>query len=151
MKSSTWEVHAEIQLLPHYIRAPVNNEAVVSYIGCSKHSCFLCSHFLDAFAAIRTPGCHGKLYNLWGLPSFGAISTASAAKVVTSVRELEAVIEREILNKATEFVPPAKESTIGPSSIHTAVPVYDQPSLSRRVLEYLQNQRAKSVVSDVEF
>lgn len=142
LKSSTWEVHAEMRLLPSYIQAMATNDLVVQYIGCSKNSCFLCWHFLDLFAGIKTRGCHGKLYHLWGLPDFEGVTTAQMERVVASVRDVEGLVERQILDRDARILRQAKESIVGGSSIKTAIPGSGQPSMVKTVLEYLENQRA---------
>lgn len=142
LKSSTWEVHAEMQLLPSYIQAMATNDLVVQYIGCSKNSCFLCWHFLDLFAGIKTRGCHGKLYNLWGLPDFEGVITGQMERVVASVRDVEGLVERQILDGDARILRQAKESTVGASSIKTAIPGSGQPSMVKKVQEYLESQRA---------
>lgn len=142
LKSSTWEVHAEMQLLPSYIQAMTTNDLVVRYIGCSKNSCFLCWRFLDLFASIKTRGCHGKLYHLWGLPDLEGVTTAQIQRVVASVRDVEGLVKRQILDREARILKHAKESTVGASSIKTAIPGSEQPSMAKMVLEYLENQRA---------
>ncbi len=142
LKSSSWEVHAEMQLLPCYIEAVSRGESVIGYIGCSKKSCFLCWHFLNLFAEVRTRGSHGKLYNLWGLPEFQAISSAQVKRLVKSVEDLESLIRREILNRDTTKLAQVKESTVGASTISTIIPGSGEPSMLNMVSAYLQNQRA---------
>ena len=142
LTSLTWEVHAEMRLLSAYIRAMATNDLVVQYIGCSKNSCFLCWHFLDLFAGIKTRGCHGKLYQLWGLPDFEGVTTAQMERVVASVRDVEGLVERQLLDRDARILRQAKESTIGASSIKTAIPGSGQPSMVQTVLKYLENQRA---------
>ena len=139
LKSSTWEVHAEIQLLPSYIQAMATNDLVVQYLGCSKKSCFLCWHFLDLFAGIKTRGCHGKLYHLWGLPDLEGVTTAQMAQVVASVRDVECLIQRQILDKDARILKQAKESTVGASSVKTAIPDTGRPLMVKIVQEYLEN------------
>jgi hypothetical protein len=142
LRSSTWEVHAEMKLLSPYIRAIATNALVVQYIGCSKNSCFLCSHFLDLFAGLKTRGCHGKLYQLWGLPGFEGVTSAQMEQVVASVRDVESLVKRQILDRDARVLRQAKESTVGASSIKTAIPGSGQPSMVIRVQRYLENQRA---------
>lgn len=142
LKASTGEIHAEMRLLPSYIQAVDRGELVFQYIGCSKNSCFLCWHFLDLFAGIKTRGCHGKLYNLWGLPTFEGVPTTQLQRVVASVRAVEGLVERQILGRDARFLRQAKESTIGASSIKTAIPGSGQPSMHSTLRSYLETQRA---------
>lgn len=147
LRSSTWETHAEMQLLPAYIEAKSRNDSVFDYIGCSKRSCFLCWHFLDHVAGIKTRGCHGKLYTLWNLPNFQGLPAAWERQVVDAMRKLESELKEKILNQDTTFFPSAKESTVGGSSIMTVVPHVERPSLLARVRDYLTNQLADMLIT----
>lgn len=145
--SSTWEVHAEMQLLPTYIQAVGMNQQVVRYIGCSKSSCFLCWHFLDLYASIQTRGCHGKLYHLWGLPYLENLASAQIEQVVASVRGVEDLVKRQILDQNSRVLRQVKELTVGTSSIRTTIPASEKPSMTKTVLEYLAKQRASLLFS----
>jgi hypothetical protein len=142
LKSSSWEVHAEMQLLPVYLQAMASDDLAVRYIGCSKNSCFLCYHFLDLIANITTRGCHGKLYHLWRLPDLKDATTMHAQRLAASVQGLENLIKLQLLDREARSLQPAKESTIGSSSIETAIPDIRQPSMSTKILEHLERQRA---------
>jgi hypothetical protein len=145
LKSSTWEVHAEMRLLSSCIQAMATNDWAVRHIGCSKNSCFLCWHSLDLFANIKTRGCHGKVYHLWGLPDLEGVTKAQIQRVVGSVRDLESLIKQQILNRDVRILMQAKESTVGASSIKTAIPGTGQHSMVKTVLDYLENQRASLI------
>jgi hypothetical protein len=107
LKSSVWEVHAEIQLVPSYVEAVATGASADPYIGCGKKSCFLCSHFLDLFANIRTRGCHGKLYHLWGLPNFKSLTAVQIQRIVTSLQQLEDLLKQQILGEFMGVLKPA--------------------------------------------
>ncbi|KAK3322760.1 hypothetical protein B0H66DRAFT_474160 [Apodospora peruviana] len=141
LRSPTWEVHAEMQLLQHCILAAPSDGRMVPYFGCSKRSCFLCWSFLDLFQGFKSRGCHGKLYNLWGLPTFEGAKAEDMRKVAGTVRGLESLLTKEILHGNDGAPTLAKESTIGPSSIHTTMPTYERPGLVNTVMRYLDNQR----------
>ncbi|KAK3350349.1 hypothetical protein B0T25DRAFT_570912 [Lasiosphaeria hispida] len=134
LKSATWEVHAEMQLFCRTSSEPrQDKESVVPYLGCSKHAYFLCWHFLDVFLGFKTRGCHGKLYNLWGLPS----AAASMGRVASLVRDLEALVKREILDQDVGVLPLVRESTTGPGPHHhagfrTTVHVGNHPGVPER-------------------
>ncbi|KAK3298729.1 uncharacterized protein B0H64DRAFT_81498 [Chaetomium fimeti] len=149
LQSSTWEVHAEMQLLQLYIHPPkigsVGSSAV-DYIGCSKKSCFLCWHFLALFGGVKTRGSHGKLYNLWGLPDFQGLPMAQMEQIIRSVRDLESLLRAEIKSRDTVVLPQAKESTVGASTISTVLPGSNVPSTTSMISSYLQNQRANLLV-----
>lgn len=59
-------VHAEIQLLFHYMRAHDGPQPRV--IVSSKHACFLCNLFIAVQGRFWTPGSHGTFYPKWRLP-----------------------------------------------------------------------------------
>ncbi|KAK3348856.1 hypothetical protein B0T25DRAFT_230661 [Lasiosphaeria hispida] len=140
LKSSTWQVHAEMQLLPSYMEVMSTNSSVFEYIGCSKKSCFLCWHFLDLLGGIKTRGCHGKLYSLWDIPDFQCVA-AVQEKVTRAMLNLESLVKREILNQEAGFLPHSKESSIGGSSIETRIPGSDRLLMSDTVLSHLRGQR----------
>ena len=65
-------VHAELALIIAKAEGEINN--VESYIGVSKLSCNMCSHYICAFnkvmnQKIATKGSHGKAYPGWFWPS----------------------------------------------------------------------------------
>ena len=64
-------VHAELVLIIAKAEGDINN--VESYIGVSKLSCIMCSHYIRAFNTvmkqkIATKGSHGKAYTGWFWP-----------------------------------------------------------------------------------
>ncbi|KAF6842907.1 hypothetical protein CMUS01_02638 [Colletotrichum musicola] len=61
------KVHAEIQLLYHYLATPSHKPPRV--VCSSKDACYLCNTFITMHKAFHTPGCHGRLYPGWRLPS----------------------------------------------------------------------------------
>jgi hypothetical protein len=141
LKSVSWEVHAEMQLLPRFVCDVSTSTRILPYIGCSKYSCVLCWHFLDMFSGIKTRGCHGKLYNVWGLPSFGHCNLSDKHKITPAIKAIEVLMKQEILQNSTSALPQAKKSTVGSSSVRTEIPGSEQGTLSQRVLDYLLGQR----------
>ncbi|KAF7506412.1 hypothetical protein GJ744_011766 [Endocarpon pusillum] len=69
-------------------------------------------------------------------------------RVVASVRHVEGLVERQILDRDARILRQAKESTVGASSVKTAIPDSGQPSMVKTVLEYLENQRASLLPRD---
>ncbi|KAK4454850.1 hypothetical protein QBC34DRAFT_103175 [Podospora aff. communis PSN243] len=145
LRSPAWEVHAEMQLLQYSILNSPSSGRMFPYFGCSKRSCFLCWSFLGLHQGFKTRGCHGKLYNLWTLPSFEGSRPQEMSKIADTVRGLEALLTKELLNSNTDAMPLAKESTIGSSSIHTILPTFERPGLADTVLSYLDNQRLNTL------
>lgn len=64
-------VHAELALIVAKVEGEINN--VEPYIGVSKLSCIMCSHYIRAFNKVMkqklaTEGSHGKAYTGWFWP-----------------------------------------------------------------------------------
>jgi hypothetical protein len=70
---STPTVHAELAMIISMVKGEIKD--VLPYIGVSKLSCTMCSHYIGAFNQvckqnIVTKGSHGKAYPGWFWPSF---------------------------------------------------------------------------------
>ena len=70
---STPTVHAEMAMIIAMVKGEIKD--VLPYIGVSKISCIMCSHYIGAFNQvckqnIVTRGSHGKAYPGWSWPSF---------------------------------------------------------------------------------
>ena len=70
---STPTVHAELAMIIAMVKGEIKD--VLPYIGVSKLSCTMCSHYIGAFNQvckqnIVTRGSHGKAYPGWSWPSF---------------------------------------------------------------------------------
>jgi hypothetical protein len=66
-------VHAELAMIIAMAKGEIKD--VLPYIGVSKLSCTMCSHYIGAFNQvwkqnIVTKGSHGKVYPGWSWPSF---------------------------------------------------------------------------------
>lgn len=122
LKSPTWEVHAEIQLVIFTLSHPeeVANGKGFEYIGCSKYSCVLCFRFLHFLEALKTRGCHGKLYNhSWTVPIEDNLWKDEQRRLSETVLEVITWMQEEL--NASTLLPAqkkfeVKESTIGGSS-----------------------------------
>ena len=65
-------VHAELAMVMAMVKGEIGR--VLPYIGVSKPSCIMCSHYIHAFSEITgrkitTRGSHGKAYTGWFWPS----------------------------------------------------------------------------------
>ena len=65
-------VHAELALIIATVKSEINYADL--YIGVSKLSCIMCTHYIRAFnnvteKKIATKGTHGKAYPGWSWPS----------------------------------------------------------------------------------
>ena len=69
---STPTVHAELAMIMAMVKGEIKD--VLPYIGVSKLSCAMCSHYIGAFNLVFqrnvvTKGSHGKAYPGWSWPS----------------------------------------------------------------------------------
>ena|SRR5436190_20364809 len=55
-------LHAEVQMVLYFSQNGQLFSRLFPYFGCSKYSCFMCWHFLQAHGKISTKGCHGRLF-----------------------------------------------------------------------------------------
>lgn len=72
-------VHAEVQLLAHYLLQPQDSphqQPVPRIIGASKSACFLCFLFIRAHGGLRPPATHGRLYDQWTIPDLEEYTAA---------------------------------------------------------------------------
>lgn len=101
------KVHAEIQLLYHYLATPSDKPPRV--VCSSKDACYLCNTFITMHKAFHTPGCHGRLYPGWRLPSTHLDQTKKFNQVLeTRLREsLEILFQRK---EKTGYPPPNESS-----------------------------------------
>lgn len=149
LKSPTWEVHAEIQLIIFILSNPgeVANGKRFDYIGCSRYSCLLCSKFLYFFQDLKTRGCHGKLYNhSWTVLlkdnlGKGEDMLSGAMKNVISWMQKE-LTASNMLSAGRKLE--AKESTIGSSLITIPETSQNNHQQSYATSEYLHRQRAQN-------
>lgn len=150
LKSPTWEVHAEIQLIIFILSHPgeVANGKRFDYIGCSRYSCLLCSKFLHFFQALKTRGCHGKLYNhSWTVPLRDNLGKGEQHMLSGAVMKVTLWIRKELIAGkmlSAQRRLEAKESTIGGSL--TAIPETSQENhqQSYAASEHLHRQRAQN-------
>lgn len=150
LKSPKWEVHAEIQLIIFILNHPgeVANGKRFDYIGCSRYSCLLCTKFLQSFKALRTRGCHGKLYNQsWTIPRGDNMGTSEQHLLSEVVIEVISWMRKELITSKMPLNQKrleAKESTVGGSLI--AVPGISQENHQQiyAASEHLYRQRAQN-------
>jgi OTT_1508-like deaminase len=61
-------VHAEVQMVIHYMLTDQGMQVRPRAIGVSKDSCLLCFFFLGFNGSFRAPPTHGLLYEQWTIP-----------------------------------------------------------------------------------
>ncbi|RYO74746.1 hypothetical protein DL766_008376 [Monosporascus sp. MC13-8B] len=148
LKPASNEVHAEIQLVLDLARRRISFSTPFSYIGCSKLSCLLCTEFIALVGSFSTRGCHGKVYYLWTIPEQKELEQASVESICSAVKKLETHLEG-ILLESPNPKPHEKESTIGGSSVATAIPLTNNPYLSNLIVNRLQNERQHAMSAAV--
>ncbi|RYP91021.1 hypothetical protein DL770_002851 [Monosporascus sp. CRB-9-2] len=144
LKSASGEVHAEIQLMLDLARRGISFSTPFSYIGCSKLSCLLCAEFIASVGSFPTRGCHGKVYDLWTIPEQKGLEQASVDSICAAIKKLETHLEG-ILLESPNPKPHGKESTIGGSSVATAIPLTNDQYLSNLIVNRLQNERQQAM------
>ncbi|RYP21195.1 hypothetical protein DL765_002334 [Monosporascus sp. GIB2] len=140
LKPASNQVHAEIQLVLDLARRRIRFSTPFSYIGCSKLSCLLCTEFIALVGPFSTRGCHGKVYYLWTIPEQKELEQASVESICSAVKKLEIHL-KGILLESRNPKPRGKESTVGGSSVATAIPLTNNPYVSNLIVNRLQNER----------
>lgn len=149
LKSPTWEVHAEIQLIIFILSHPgeVANGKRFDYIGCSRYSCLLCSKFLHFFQALKIRGCHGKLYNhSWTVPLGDNLGKGEQHMLSEAVMNITLWMRKELTSSkmlSAQRRSEAKESTIG-GSLTISETSQENHQQSYAVSEHFHRQRAQN-------
>ena len=129
-------VHAEIQMILFFSqdREPIKD--LFPYLGCSKYTCFMCSHFLKAYGKISTRGCHGRLFKPWTVPEASALAPGQAEKISKALLQVQKDLKKELKSSTRKEIPHVKTSVVGGSSIFNANNADDE-----RRKEYLDRRR----------
>lgn len=141
LKSPISEVHAEVQVVLAATRHECKGASILEYVGCSKHSCFLCSKFILKYGQFRTRGCHGKIYSRWTIPQVSWLAPDECLRIVKILGDIENNMENSIKSKKPINVPHAQESTIGGSSVATVRRHFGNPYAKTLASQHLQTQR----------
>ncbi|KAI7369773.1 hypothetical protein KC354_g1671 [Hortaea werneckii] len=102
--SQRYFVHAEIQMLVHCQRLPMEKRP--RYIGTSKRPCFLCFHFIRAHNQYATRGSHGEVYNQWTVPAnHDYLSPNQRAELTSALKQtsnaVRQALQRSKIKKTT--------------------------------------------------
>ncbi|KAH8596150.1 hypothetical protein B0O99DRAFT_686195 [Bisporella sp. PMI_857] len=81
-------VHAEVQMVMFLSKLGETFGDLFSYFGCSKYSCFMCSHFLKAYGAFKTRGSHGRLFKPCTIPLTTSLEAIRCSRLCGAVLEL---------------------------------------------------------------
>jgi len=141
IKTQFPQVHAEVQLVLYAAQRNLERNGHSKYIGCSKRSCFLCWEFLKAHGEFRTRASHGKIYNLWTVPEAENLSEEKLNTIISALKSVEQVLSNHLRAKRQKILQPAKESTVGSSSIATRPPSHSSPGMNKLISHHLMHQR----------
>lgn len=138
LQTESWQVHAEVQVAMRMAEYQGQDAQHGNYIGCSRLSCLLCSHFLRSYGGISTRGCHGKIYELWNIPESCAMTQEEASKIAHAVQYLEQMVKGLLQTSNNRKRNQCKESTVGDSIISNAARHFDSLSLALRAAEEIE-------------
>ncbi|KAI1635726.1 hypothetical protein F4809DRAFT_429173 [Biscogniauxia mediterranea] len=141
LKAPDDEIHAEVQLVLDLARRASSFDEAFKYIGCSKRSCLLCASLISNIGSFTTRGCHGKVYGLWVIPELNGLNPNAVESIHSGVKKLEDNIKEILLDRQGRPIVHAKESTIGGSSIATAIPSTDDQDLASLIASRLSIER----------
>lgn len=136
------QTHAEVQLVIYAAQNPPVEGTYFGHIGCSKRSCFLCWEFLKSHGKFKTRACHGKLYTLWTLPEVNGLSQDQFHSLASALKSVEEAMGMQLKVEGKEVRHPAKESTVGGSSVETRAPTSRSWYAGSLVSQYLTSQRS---------
>ncbi|KAE8382272.1 hypothetical protein BDV26DRAFT_15470 [Aspergillus bertholletiae] len=132
-------VHAEMQMILHLSKTEEMFDRLFPYFGCSKYSCFMCWHFLQAYSKIRTRGCHGRLFKPWSVPQVSGMTPGSPEKTSKALIQLQERLKKELKAEIKKGISQEKTSVVGGSSVFTN---YDAGSARRKA--EIERMRMKS-------
>ncbi|KAI1475124.1 hypothetical protein F4774DRAFT_421764 [Daldinia eschscholtzii] len=142
LKATENDIHAEVQLVLDYTKRYAQPDSAFKYMGCSKRSCLLCYRFMST-VGFSCRGCHGKVYELWTIPESHGISDSSLELISGAIKKLQSQVAKSLLHDIKPR-PHVKESTIGGSSIATALPHTNNQHLATLIRDHLQMNREYS-------
>ncbi|KAI6841427.1 hypothetical protein KC327_g4123 [Hortaea werneckii] len=107
--SQRFFVHAEIQVLIHCQRLPVEERP--RYIGTSKRPCFLCFNFVRAHNRYATRDSHGQVYNQWTIPAdHDSLSLSQRVELTSALKQTSNAVQQALQRSRN------KKATVKPSS-----------------------------------
>jgi len=133
-----FNVHAEVQMLLFFSRRGEEFGGLLPYFGCSKYSCFMCSHFLQAHGKIKTRGCHGRLFKPWIVPEEFDLAHGQGRKIARALRQVQKDVGKELKSDVLMEVRHVKTSVIGECSVFT-----EDDAVKERLKKEIQNIKLK--------
>ncbi|OQV08936.1 hypothetical protein CLAIMM_13141 isoform 1 [Cladophialophora immunda] len=83
-KKVNCHVHAEVQMVIHYILEPASNTPRI--IGTSKAACFLCHLFITEHKMFGVSAWHGRLFDQWTIPDLAEYSSANITTLRATIQ-----------------------------------------------------------------
>ncbi|KAI7162597.1 hypothetical protein KC349_g1881 [Hortaea werneckii] len=155
--SQRFFVHAEIQMLVHCQRLPVEKRP--RYIGASKRPCFLCFHFIRAHNQYATRDSHGEVFNQWTVPAnHDYLSPNQRAELISALKQTSNAVGKALQrSKAKKTTGGSKSQTNKQpqqqqSFIDLAVGALRTPSVStlRSIIASISGGEAVNRIGDVQ-
>ena len=138
-------VHAEIQLLCHYLiteRSQADNDQASlntkqnppRVVGASKSACFLCYLCLKCCGGLKSPPTHGRLYDQWLIPDLVEFGPAQ----VRILRQTIELMNKTMLKLRIEYN--RKRPRDHPMTSRTDVDRLSMHSAASEVVEFAQQE-----------
>lgn len=140
LQKQNLNVHAEVQMLIVLAaNEPVKSD-LFPYFGCSKLSCFMCSHFIQAYGRFTTRGCHGRLFKPWTVPNADGLLPGQTDRIARALVSVQKELKKKLKESIETHVRHEQTSVVGGSSI---VSEWPEKTSSRR--SQIDQLRAKGV------
>ena len=85
-------VHAEVQLIVHYLLSPPFNPPRV--IGASKAACFLCHSFIKGHGKFVVSAVHGRIFDQWTIPDLAEYSPEAVMVLRAAIAHINKACKR---------------------------------------------------------
>lgn len=109
-------IHAEVQMAVNLLETNKLRD-IFPYFGCSKKSCTMCWHFLQALSQVQTRGCHGRLFKPWMVPQTSGLGPGHKRTIVNALVELEVTLLGMLKGDWRKNIAHEKTSVVGGTSI----------------------------------
>ena len=90
-------VHAEIQLIFHYMLHKAGSDFVPRVLGTSKAACYLCNLFISFHNEYFVSKTHGQLYNQWTVPDLANVRPQDQASIRQVIQGMNTAIMKDTL------------------------------------------------------
>lgn len=110
-------VHAEVQMVMFFSKLDETFVNFIRYFGCSKYSCFMCSHFLKAHGTFKTRGSHGRLFKPCTIPITTGLVDAQYTRLRDAVLQVQKDIKKELKRDFQKPKKQEKTSVVGWSTV----------------------------------